>query len=306
VRQTVPPPRVTRGLRVTWVNHATALLQLDGRNLLVDPVWSDRVSPVPFAGPRRHHAPGVAFDALPPIDLVLLTHDHYDHLDLPTLRRLAARHGAPVVTGLGNAAYLAARGLPGAVELDWGDEVTLAAGGADEGAGDGAGDAPGALRATFVPARHWSARGASDRRRTLWGGFVVAGPAGRVYVAGDSGYGGHFAEAGARFGPFDLALLPIGAYRPEWFMAGHHMGPAEAVRAAAELRAAVSVPVHHGTFDLANDGQDEPVAELRRALAAAPDPPAFAVLAPGAAWASGAGVTGPDATGTEGADGWAP
>ena len=176
--QPAPPARVTAGVRVTWVNHATALVQLAGRNLLTDPVWSTRVSPVAFAGPRRRHAPGIALDALPPLDAVLLSHDHYDHLDVPTLRALAARHRMPVLTGLGNAGRLAGAGVPRAVELDWGDSARLA--------GDGGSDGgSGAVDVTFVPARHWSARGRGDRRRTLWGGFVVAAPGARVYFAGD-------------------------------------------------------------------------------------------------------------------------
>lgn len=277
--QPAPPARVDAGVRVTWVNHATALVQLAGRNLLTDPVWAERASPVGFAGPRRRHAPGLALDALPPLDAVLLSHDHYDHLDVATLRALAARHRMPILTGLGNAAYLARAGVAGAVDLDWGDAARLAAGG-------------GAVDVTFVPARHWSARGQGDRRRTLWGGFVIAAADARVYFAGDTGHGAHLADAGRRFGPFDVALLPIGAWRPEWFMSAVHMGPAEAVRAARELGARASVPIHHSTFRLADDGQDEALDVLRATLAAEADAPAFWLLAPGEGRTAGRGAAG--------------
>ena len=285
VRQSVPPRRVSSGVNVTWVNHATVLVQLDGVNLIIDPVYSDRVSPVGFAGPQRKHAPGVAFEQLPAIDVVVVSHSHYDHLDLATLKRLAQRDDPAVIVGLGNAAYLAARSVPGAMDVDWGDMVRVSlAGSADGDEADSA--ARNVVRITFVPARHWSARARSDRRRTLWGGYVVEGPSGRVYLGGDSGYGAHYADARARFGPFDVAILPIGAYRPEWFMASNHMSPADAVRAARDLGAPVSIPVHHSTFNLGDDGQDEPIAALRAALAASPGAPVFRILAPGEMWST--------------------
>jgi len=283
VRQTIPPRRMNRGIAVTWVNHATVLVQMDGVNLVIDPVYSDRVSPVSFAGPRRKHAPGVDFEQLPAIDAVLVSHSHYDHLDVPTLQRLAKRDDPAVIAGLGNAAYLASRALLGAMDVDWGDMVLVSPPGstaleqADPASHKG-------VRVTFVPVRHWSARARSDRRRTLWGGYVIEGPSGRVYLGGDSGYGTHYADAAARFGTFDIAILPIGAYRPKWFMASNHMSPSDAVRAARDLGASVSVPIHHSTFDLGDDGQDEPVAALRAALAAASNAPDFRILAPGGMW----------------------
>lgn len=262
-----PPERVDGGrLRATFVNHATVLLQMDGLNILTDPVWADRIGPVSWAGPRRRRPPGLRFEDLPPIDLVLISHNHYDHLDLPTLRRLSAAHRPRVLAGLGNAQLLAAEGVGGAEDLDWGDGV----------------DVSDRVRVTCVPAQHFSGRGLSDRDGTLWCGFVVEGPSGRVYFAGDTGYGPHFAEARRLFGPMRLALLPIGAYRPRWFMAPMHTSPEEAVQAHRDLEAATSIGIHFGTFALADDGQREPLDDLAAALAADPvAPPRFWALGNG-------------------------
>ena len=245
-----PPERVTDGVRVTFVGHATCLVQMDGLNLLTDPVWGERSSPVSWAGPRRFRPPGIRFDDLPPIDAVLLSHDHYDHLCAPTMTRLAREHGPRVASGLGNGALLRRLGVTEAIELDWWESTPL-----DE-----------RVRATFVPAQHFSGRGVNDRDQTLWGGFVVEGPAGTVYFAGDTGMGPCFEQIRARFGPVDLALLPIGAYRPEWFMSRVHVSPSEAVEAARILEARTSVAIHFGTFRLADDGMDEPVEALETAL----------------------------------------
>lgn len=261
-----PPERVGPGeIRATFVNHATVLLQVDGANLLTDPIWSERASPVGFAGPRRYHPPGIPFEALPPIDLVLLSHDHYDHLDLPTLRRLGREHDPLVVAGLGNRATLERAGLRRIRELDWGEALEA-----------------GPLRIVGQRTRHFSGRGAFDRQRTLWLAYVVESRAGRVYFAGDTGWGSHFEETGERFGPFWLALLPIGAYAPRWFMGPLHIDPAEAVRAHLALRAEQSLAIHHGTFRLTQEAQDEPRRLLGEALAEAGVPAeAFAVLEPG-------------------------
>ncbi len=237
-----PERRVDGGrLRLTVVNHATTLIQIDGVNILTDPIWSERCSPVSFAGPKRHRPPGIRFEDLPPIDLVLVSHNHYDHLDLPTLRRL----GVPILTPLGNGAL-----MDRARELDWWQSVTV-----------------GSLTITSVPAQHFSARGLSDRNACLWGGFVISGPSGNVYFAGDTGWGKHFSEIAQRFGPIRLALLPIGAYLPRWFMKPAHIHPAEAVDAHLALGARTSVPMHYGTFELGDDGELEPVEDLRRAIA---------------------------------------
>ena len=248
-----PPPRVgAGGLRVTFVNHATVLLQVDSLNVLVDPVWSDRVSPVGWAGPKRHRPPGIRFDDLPPIDVVLISHDHFDHMDLPTLRRLADRFHPRIVTGLGNAEYLAKRGIAGAVDVDWWQELPLGRG----------------VTVAGVPAQHWSARSLADKWRRLWLGFVLQTPSGAVYVAGDTGYAEFFDLIRTRYGPFRLAVLPIGPQRPRKAMAPRHMSASEAVRAAERVGAATSLAVHFGTFQQGDDGQDEPVDSLRVTLAA--------------------------------------
>jgi L-ascorbate metabolism protein UlaG (beta-lactamase superfamily) len=259
-----PPERVAEGqLRVTFVNHATVLIQMDGVNILTDPVWSERVSPVSFAGPLRHRPPGIGFSDLPPIDAVLVSHNHYDHMDLKTLRRLAGAHNPPVFAGLGNAAFLEKNGVPRSRDLDWWDSVPLAPG----------------VTLTAVPARHFSSRSLFDRDRTLWCGWVVTGPSGSVYFAGDTGWGSHFQMIRDRFPNVRLALLPIGAYRPRWFMQQAHINPEEAVRAQEVLGAATAVAIHFGTFAQADDGEFEPVEDLKAVLARHPDPkPRFLTL----------------------------
>jgi L-ascorbate metabolism protein UlaG (beta-lactamase superfamily) len=260
-----PPERVAGGaLRVTWVNHSTFLIQTENLNILTDPIWSERCSPVQFAGPKRHHAPGIRFEELPPIDVVLISHNHYDHLDAPTLARLQARHHPRFVAGLGNGAYLKRALREEATDLDWWQSTELAPG----------------VRVHAVPAQHFSSRGFSDRDANLWCGFVLETPHGPVYFAGDTGWGPHFKTIRERFGAMRLALLPIGAFRPEWFMCAVHISPKDAVRAAQALDAAVSVPMHYATFHLGDDGQDEPVNVLRQELVHAPGVK-FEVLPPG-------------------------
>jgi L-ascorbate metabolism protein UlaG (beta-lactamase superfamily) len=256
-----PPARVA-GMRVTFVNHATVLLQQDGVNVLTDPIWSLRASPVSFVGPRRYHPPGLRFEDLPPIDAVVLSHNHYDHLDLPTLRRLQQTHKPRFFCGLGNKALLERAGLERVTELDWWQTLPLTA----------------SVDLIAVPAQHFSNRGLFDRDRTLWLGYVLRGPAGMAYFAGDTGRGPHFAEIRKRLGPPRLAVLPIGAYRPIWFMNGVHETPAETVEALAALGAGTGVAMHFGTFSLGDDGQDEPPEALRAALSATPAPPRFWVL----------------------------
>jgi L-ascorbate metabolism protein UlaG (beta-lactamase superfamily) len=249
--QDVPPARV-EGLRVTHVGHATFLIQAGGINIVTDPVWSQRASPFQFAGPRRVNAPGVAFDSLPKIDVILITHNHYDHLDLNTVHRIADRDRARIIAPLGNDTIIKAKRADLTVEtFDWGAAVPLAP----------------AVRATLVPAYHWSARGAFDRRMALWASYVLETPAGKVYHIGDTGYhdGAFFREHGERHGPFTLALLPIGAYEPRWFMADNHMNPDEAVQVMKSLNADHALGHHWGTFQLTNEGVERP----REALAAA-------------------------------------
>ncbi len=247
------PPASVDDLRATFVNHATVLVQMNGLNILTDPIWSDRASPVSFAGPKRVRPPGLRFADLPKIDIVLISHNHYDHMDLPTLERLHARDQPRVFVGLGNKPILEGAGIGGGEELDWWDEREVAAG----------------IKVTSVPVQHFSGRSLTDRNFTLWTGYVVDGPAGRVYFGGDTGFGPHFEHVGQRFGPIRLAILPIGAYRPQWFMSPIHISPAEAVLAHEKLRAYTSVGVHFGTFQLADDGQHEPVRALAEALGTA-------------------------------------
>ncbi|NUQ73120.1 MAG: MBL fold metallo-hydrolase [Polyangiaceae bacterium] len=246
-----PIDRVGRGeLRVTFVNHATTLIQMDGLNILTDPVWSDVVGPALDVGPRRVRPPGIRYEDLPPIDVVLVSHNHYDHMDLPTLRRLAADHKPKIFAGLGSRVLLHGEGVDGTEDLDWWQVADLAP----------------EVRVTGVPATHFSNRGFCDRNNTLWMGFVVSGPAGLVYFAGDTGFGKHFQQIRERFGAIRLAILPIGAYLPRWFMSPVHIDPAEAVEAHRTLGAATSLGMHFGTFRLADEGQDDPPLELGKAL----------------------------------------
>ena len=244
---------------VTFVGHATFLIQTPAANILTDPMWSERASPLSFIGPRRVRQPAVRFDDLPPISLVLLSHNHYDHCDLRTLRRLARRFNPTVVTPLGNGRLVRSAGIRGprsVVELDWWDEATVSG-----------------LPLMLTPAQHFSARTPFDRNRALWGGFAVSAPGARIYFAGDTAYASFFAEVRSRFGPIDLALLPIGAYEPRWFMHVVHMNPAEAVQAHLDLDAAQSIGMHFGTFQLTTEGIDDPLRALSEARAARSVPP---------------------------------
>jgi L-ascorbate metabolism protein UlaG (beta-lactamase superfamily) len=244
-----PPPRVaTDRIAATFIGHSTFLLQVGGICVLVDPIWSKRCSPVSFAGPRRARRPGQSLEALPGVDLLLVSHNHYDHMDLPTLRRVRRRWSPPAATGLGNARHLAKAGIRSAVELDWWQSAQFAG-----------------ARVTYVPAQHFSSRGLYDRNRSLWGGFVIEAAGAVVYFAGDSGYCPHFAEIGRRFPRIDLALLPIGAYEPRWFMRQQHVNPEEAVQAHRDLRPRRSLGMHFGTFQLTDEAIDAPVAALRDA-----------------------------------------
>jgi len=264
-----PPARVTSGVRFSFVGHASWLIQTAGQNILIDPVWSKRASPFAFAGPKRHNDPGIAFDALPPIDAVLVSHGHYDHLDAATLSRLAAAFSPRVVTPLGNdIAMRAADSAIRAEAFDWHQRIDLGGG----------------LAATLVPTRHWSARGLSDRNKALWASFVLETPAGKVYIVCDSGYGTgvHFRRVREAHGPLRAAILPIGAYEPRWFMKDQHMNPEDAVKALADCGAEIALAHHHGTFQLTDEAIDAPATALGVALDEAGVPrDRFAVLKPG-------------------------
>jgi L-ascorbate metabolism protein UlaG (beta-lactamase superfamily) len=265
-----PPPRIDGGrVRVSFVGHASWLIQTAGLNILVDPVWSERCSPVSFAGPKRRNDPGIAFEALPEIDVVLVSHGHYDHLDVRTLSRLAKNYAPRVVTPLGNdIAMRAADDAIKAEPYDWHGRTEL---------GNG-------VAVTLVPTRHWSARGMFDRNKALWASFVLETPAGKLYVVCDSSYGdgAHFRRVAEVHGPIKLAILPIGAYEPRWFMRDQHMNPEDAVQALADCGAERALAHHHGTFQLTDEAIDAPAIALGEALDAANVPrERFAVLKPG-------------------------
>jgi len=265
-----PPPKVEGSkARFSFVGHASWLIQTAGLNILVDPVWSERVSPFSFAGPKRHNDPGIAFEALPDINVVLVSHGHYDHLDVATLSKLVAKFSPRLITPLGNDVTMnAADSAIKAEPYDWKDRVEL---------GNG-------LAVTLVPTRHWSARGLFDRNKALWASFVLETPAGKLYIVCDSGYGDgkHFRRVADAHGPIRLAILPIGAYEPRWFMRDQHMNPEDAVKALADCGAEQALAHHHGTFQLTDEAIDAPAMALGEALDAAKVPrEKFAVLKPG-------------------------
>lgn len=264
-RQTVPPTRVEDStLRVTFVNHSTFLIQTEGYNLLTDPVWSERVSPVRFAGPRRHRSPGVSLHDLPAIDAILLSHNHYDHCDYTTLRTLARRDDPAIFCPLGLILPLRKLGFRRVFELDWWQSEAFES-----------------LRIHAVPAQHFAARGLFDRNRTLWCGWMVESQNGAIYFAGDTGFAGFFEEIAADFPRIRLALLPIGAYAPEWIMGPIHITPEEALAAHRILRPEQSIATHFGTFALADDGEFEPVERLHQAMEKDPPQTPFLVLREG-------------------------
>jgi L-ascorbate metabolism protein UlaG (beta-lactamase superfamily) len=250
VEASKPPAAAGSELRVTLINHSTVLLQRFGINILTDPVWSERASPFMWIGPRRRRAAGVRLEDLPRPDVVLLSHNHYDHLDLFTLRSLTGGGQCEFVVPARVGRLLRSHGIGPVHELDWGECLQLA------------------VTIHCVPAVHFSARGMFDRNRTLWCGYVIEAAGGMIYFAGDTAFSDHFALIREQFGSPRLALLPIGAYEPRWFMSPVHMGPEEAVQAHRILGARTSIAIHHGTFQLGEDGIDTP---SRRLLACRPD-----------------------------------
>lgn len=246
VRTSTPPSRVEGSrLVTTLVNHSTVLIQQRDSNILTDPIWSERTSPVSWAGPRRRRQPGVAWADLPVIDAVLISHNHYDHLDLPTLRKLAERKESVFVVPSGVGRLLRSERIGPVHELDWGQSAAFAG-----------------YTIHSVPAFHFSSRGILDRNRTLWSGYMIECQGRFVYFAGDTAFGPHFAQIRERFGPPRLALLPIGAYEPRWFMSPVHMAPDDAVRAHKLLNPGASIATHHGTFQLADEALDTPRTRL--------------------------------------------
>lgn len=244
-----PPHRVSDSrLATTWIGHATALIQTAGLNILTDPFFSKRASPSQVIGPARVRSPGIALKDLPPIDLILLSHNHYDHMDKPALKALARRHKAKLITPLGNARHAPWFDV---VELDWHQSHVH-----------------GEVKITALPALHWSKRTLSDTNKSLWAAFMIETSAGNIYFGADTGFGeGHtFREVHRLFGPPRLSLLPIGAYEPRWFMAAQHMNPEEAVQAHLILGSKQSLAIHHGTVQLTDEEVNAPVLALAEAM----------------------------------------
>ncbi len=265
---------------ITWIGHATMLVQMGGLNILTDPVFSDRASPVQFAGPKRYQSPGIALKDLPHIDVVLLSHNHYDHLDTNSVKALNSQAGgAPLfIVPLGVKKWFAAGGITNVQQLDWWDKTTVKT-------------AAGQVDVHFTPVQHWSARSLGDRRATLWGGYALFASDFHTYFSGDTGYSQDFIDTqkyfadrqtDAKGGGFDIALIAVGAYEPRWFMKEQHVNPEEAVQIHLDLKAKRSIGVHWGTFDLTDESLDQPPKDLAAARAAKNLPQeAFDVMAIG-------------------------
>ncbi len=252
---------------VTFVNHATMLLQFKGYNILTDPIWSERPSPFQWVGHKRVREPGIAWEDLPKIDAVIISHNHYDHMDEATLARLKERDQPLILIPLGDKAYLNSFGVDRIEEMDWWQERKIN----DE------------LKIVFTPARHWSGRWLNDRYESLWGSYTIIYRGHHIYFGGDTGYGPHFKAIEERLGPMDLAFLPIGAYEPRWFMKDYHMNPAEAVLAHKDLGSKKSLGIHFGTFQLTDESIEQPLVDLHKAIESSSDVhyDDFSVLAEG-------------------------
>lgn len=230
--QPAPPASVGDSrVRVTFINHATTLIQMDHMNILTDPIWSDFAGPVSWLGVKRVRAPGINLDDLPSIDVILISHDHYDHLDLPTMKELYKMFKPVILTGTGIKKILKSVDISDSVEFDWWKDKSI-----------------GNLKFTFVPALHTSGRGLFDEGSTLWGGWVIEGKTGNIYFAGDTGFNDHFQEINKRFSKFILTILPIGSYEKRWFMKNQHMNPEDAVEAHIILNSNQSIGIHYATF----------------------------------------------------------
>lgn len=241
----LPPLENKKGV-VTFINHATFLIQLPGITILTDPIYSERTSPFKFMGPKRVREPGIPFEMLPSIDIVLISHNHYDHLDLETLKQLDDKYHPLFLVPLGDEKLLKNADIQNVKELDWWDEVKVKD-----------------LNVTFTPAKHWSARGLFDKCDSLWGSYMLDQLDSKIYFAGDTGYGSHFLKIKKQMGAPHIALLPIGAYEPRWFMKAFHMNPEEAVQAHLDLESLLSFGMHLGTFKLTDEGYADPVKDLQ-------------------------------------------
>jgi L-ascorbate metabolism protein UlaG (beta-lactamase superfamily) len=268
VKAAFPLPR-SKEIRVTMIGHATLLIQVDNLNILTDPVWSERTSPVSFIGPKRITDPGISFECLPHIDVVLLSHNHYDHLDMATLKRLVTTFDPLIVTPLGNDVIIKKKiAMARVVTGDWNDRIVIGA----------------TAVVTVTRANHWSNRGLFDRRMALWASFMIDTGNGRVWFSGDTGYGDGtiFKEIRKLYGAPDVALIPVGAYEPRWFMASQHVDPTEAVQIFEDLNAKYAIGIHWGTFQLTDEGREAPRQALGRALTEAGiEPSRFIAAEPG-------------------------
>ncbi|MFN7906270.1 MAG: MBL fold metallo-hydrolase [Pseudobdellovibrionaceae bacterium] len=233
---------------LTFINHATFLIQMSTVNILTDPVFSQRASPVQWAGPKRVRPPGLAIEQLPKIDLVVVSHNHYDHMDLVSLKDLKHRFDPVFIVPLGNKRYFEKFGDEKVIELDWWQTHQILG-----------------VDVTLTPAQHWSARGMFDRREALWGGFYFQGLGKKIYFAGDSGYCQCFTEVQRRLTAPEIALIPIGAYEPRWFMKESHLNPEESVQSHLDIGAKTSIAMHFGTFPLTDESIDDPIVDLQKA-----------------------------------------
>ncbi len=236
--------------RITFVNHSTFLIQVQGANILTDPIWSERCSPVSFAGPKRNRTPGLDFDTLPKIDVVLISHNHYDHLDLPTVLKLEKEHRPLFVVPLGVDLYLRKKGIANIKVLDWWEETEIGFG----------------MKVCATPANHFSSRGMFDRDQTLWCGFGIHTGVDWIYYVGDTGYSDIFKEIGRHLSPLQSAIIPIGAYQPQWFMSPIHISPEQAIQVHKDLGEPLSFACHFNTFPLADDNAEDPVEGLKVAM----------------------------------------
>jgi N-acyl-phosphatidylethanolamine-hydrolysing phospholipase D len=244
-----PPNRMYSGM-LTWVGHATYLIQLENKNILTDPVWSDRVGPLGRRlGPRRYMPPGIPWEKLPPIDIVVISHNHYDHMDRATLERLAQDFDPVFFVPLENAKFLREWGIENVTELDWWDAHEI----------DG-------IRIICTPTQHFSQRWINDRNESLWSSWLIQGESTTIYFAGDTGYFPGFKEIGERYAPIDVALMPIGAYEPRWFMRPVHVNPEEALRGFLDMNARYFAAMHWGTFDQSDELLDQPPKDLMAAV----------------------------------------